>query len=60
MVEYNKQYGLSDAELVSYETVYRSDLFAGQVALVSGAATGIGRGIATLFARLGGPDDLWA
>tara|TARA_B100000676_G_scaffold20988_1_gene18175 strand:- start:6199 stop:7056 length:858 start_codon:yes stop_codon:yes gene_type:complete len=53
MVEYNKQYGLSDAELVSYETVYRSDLFAGQVALVSGAATGIGRGIATLFARLG-------
>ena len=29
------------------------DRFAGQVALVSGAATGIGKGIATLFARLG-------
>ncbi|MEM7403806.1 MAG: SDR family oxidoreductase [Pseudomonadota bacterium] len=53
MVEYTRQYGLSDEQLASYETVYRPDLLKGEVALVSGAATGIGRGIATLFARLG-------
>jgi citronellol/citronellal dehydrogenase len=53
MVEYTKQFGLSDEQLVSYESVYRPDLFRGQLVLVSGAATGIGKGIATLFARLG-------
>ncbi len=35
------------------DTVYRSDLFAGKVALVSGAGSGIGRACALLFARLG-------
>ncbi len=35
------------------ETVFRSDLFAGKVALVSGAGSGIGRAVALLFARLG-------
>ncbi len=35
------------------ETVYRSDLFAGKVALVSGGGTGIGRAIALLLKRLG-------
>lgn len=35
------------------ETVYRSDLFRGKVALVSGAGSGIGRACALLFARLG-------
>lgn len=34
-------------------TVYRDDLFKGQVALVSGGGTGIGRAVALLFARLG-------
>ena len=34
-------------------TVYRSDLFSGQVALVSGGGTGIGAATALLFARLG-------
>ena len=35
------------------DTVYRSDLFAGQVALVSGGGSGIGAATALLFARLG-------
>lgn len=35
------------------DTVYRPDLFAGKVALVSGAGSGIGRACALLFARLG-------
>ena len=35
------------------DTVYRNDLFAGKVALVSGGGTGIGRAIALLLTRLG-------
>lgn len=34
-------------------TVYRPDLFAGQVAMVSGGGSGIGRSVALLLARLG-------
>ncbi len=53
MIEYKKHYGLTDEELANYPTVYAENLFDGQVALVSGAATGIGKAIAMLFARLG-------
>ncbi len=53
MIEYKEHYGLTDEELAKYPTVFAPELLKGQVALVSGAATGIGRGIATLYARLG-------
>ncbi|MBL6751137.1 MAG: SDR family oxidoreductase [Nevskia sp.] len=43
----------SPAALWQAPTVYRPDLFAGQVALVSGGGSGIGRAAALLFARLG-------
>ena len=43
----------SDEELLALPTVFRSGLFDGRRVLVSGAGTGIGRGIALLFGRLG-------
>ncbi|KJC59147.1 short-chain dehydrogenase [Bradyrhizobium sp. LTSPM299] len=45
--------GLSDDELATHKTVFAADALAGQVVVVSGAAGGIGRAIAFLFARLG-------
>ena len=53
MIEYKKHYGLTDEELAKYPTVHAENVLDGQVAMVSGAATGIGKAIATLFARLG-------
>ena len=49
----DQPWGMTDDEIAAMPTVYRSDLFAGQTALVSGAGSGLGRGIAHLFARLG-------
>ena len=40
-------------ELWNAATVYRSDLFEGKTALISGGGSGIGRATALLFARLG-------
>jgi citronellol/citronellal dehydrogenase len=46
-------YGYDDETLLSLPTVYRSDLFSGQVALVSGGGSGLGKAIAVLLGRLG-------
>ena len=47
------KHGLTDAELAAHPTVFAADLFKDQVVVVSGGASGIGRAIAWLFARLG-------
>ena len=47
------RFGPGDQALAELPTVYRSDLFAGKVVLVSGAGSGIGKAIAFLYARLG-------
>ena len=46
-------FGLTNAELAVMPTVYRDDLLAGQVVLISGGSSGIGKATAFLAARLG-------
>jgi citronellol/citronellal dehydrogenase len=46
-------YGLAEAELRAMPTVYRPDLFKGKIVVVTGAGSGFGFAIASLFARLG-------
>jgi len=46
-------FGFAEDRLTREPTVFASDLFKGQVVLVSGAGSGLGRAIAALFARLG-------
>jgi len=47
------RFGFTDEELATLPTVYRDDLLKGQVVLVSGGGSGIGKGITFLAARLG-------
>lgn len=47
------RWGWTDEQLATAPTVYAPELFAGKTVLVSGAGTGIGKGIAFLLARLG-------
>lgn len=53
MTEHSPNYGFTDDELAAQDTAFRDGLFEGKVALVSGGATGLGKAIAFLFARLG-------
>jgi citronellol/citronellal dehydrogenase len=46
-------FGMTDAELASRQTVFRSDLLKGQSWIVTGGSSGIGKAIAFLAARLG-------
>lgn len=48
-----KEFGASDEDLFSRQTVYRDDLFKDQVVVVSGGGSGLGRAMAALFGRLG-------
>lgn len=48
-----ESFGTSDADLLAYESVFRPDLFQGQVVLVSGGGSGLGKVTAMLFGRLG-------
>ena len=48
-----ESFGLDDAALADHPTVYAGNALAGQVAVISGGAGGIGRATAWLMARLG-------
>ncbi|MDJ0940613.1 MAG: SDR family oxidoreductase [Woeseiaceae bacterium] len=53
MMNRERRYGMSDEALATAPTVYRDDLLAGQVMLISGGGSGLGKAMAFLAARLG-------
>ena len=52
-IEGAPHFGFTDEQLKAHETVFRPDLFKSKVVVVTGAGSGLGKAIATLFARLG-------
>jgi NAD(P)-dependent dehydrogenase (short-subunit alcohol dehydrogenase family) len=52
-IEGAETFGFTTDQLAELPTVYRPDLFRGQVVAVTGAGSGFGLAIACLFARLG-------
>jgi NAD(P)-dependent dehydrogenase (short-subunit alcohol dehydrogenase family) len=48
-----RDWGFTDEQLATHPIVFRPDLLAGKVCLVSGGGSGMGRGMAYLLARLG-------
>lgn len=48
-----KQWGVTDAELAVWPLAFRDDALAGQVCVVSGGGSGMGRAIAYVLTRLG-------
>ncbi|MGE0700925.1 MAG: SDR family oxidoreductase [Hyphomicrobiaceae bacterium] len=52
-IEGADHFGFTTDELTRLPTVYRPDLFKGQIVVVTGAGSGFGLAIACLFARLG-------
>jgi citronellol/citronellal dehydrogenase len=52
-IEGADHFGFTNEELAAQPTVYRADLCQGQTVVVTGAGSGFGLAIATLFARLG-------
>lgn len=53
MTEQVRRYGFSDEKLLTVPTVFRDDLLADSVVLVSGGGSGLGKAIACLAGRLG-------
>ncbi len=53
MIDRERRYGLSDEALATAPTVFRDDALAGQVALISGGGSGLGKAMAFLMTRLG-------
>ena len=52
-IDRERRYGMSDESLATAPTVFREDLLAEQVALISGGGSGLGRAMAFLMSRLG-------
>jgi len=53
LTDSNQIFGFTDEQLATLELSWRPGLFDGQVVLVSGAGTGLGKAIAYQFGRLG-------